>query len=171
MTIAAVHILNVPYIQAAGAILLMWIALKLLVDEEGHSDVRQASTLGGAVWTIILADFVMSLDNVLAIAAKANNDTAVIILGIGLSIPIIVWGSTLVMKLLNRYPVFVYLGAAILGYTAGEMFVNDQKMHELVLAGLPNAHHVIPAAATIVVVVAGILKKMLFSSGNTHKRV
>ncbi|RAV21734.1 TerC family protein [Paenibacillus contaminans] len=159
LTIAAVSLLKVPYIQAAGSFLLMWIAIKLLVEEEGETNVKEASTLGKAVWTIIVADFVMSLDNVLAIAAAAKNDVAVIILGIGLSIPIIVWGSTLVMKLLHKFPVFVFIGAGILGYTAGEMFIGDQKVSELVHSHL--LHTLLPIILAVVVIVTGVIKKIM----------
>ncbi|TDF96712.1 TerC family protein [Paenibacillus piri] len=158
LTIIAVYVLSVPYIQAAGSLLLIWIAVKLLIDDDGHSNVKEASTLGKAVWTIIIADFVMSLDNVLAIAAKAENDLTVIILGIGLSVPIIIWGSTLVMNLLTRFPVLVYIGAGILGYTAGEMFVKDETVSHIVLQSVP--HWVVPIVCTVVVIGAGLLKKL-----------
>ncbi|MDB5052292.1 MAG: rane protein [Bacilli bacterium] len=159
LTVVAVSLLNLPYIQAAGSLLLLWIAIKLLIDDEGEAKVKVASTLGKAIWTIILADFVMSLDNVLAIAAKADNNLLVIILGISLSIPIIIWGSTMVMKLLHKYPIFVYLGAGILGYTAGEMFVSEEKVmnyfdYEPLL-------YIIPIGSTFIVLLAGLLKKML----------
>ncbi|MBE1443253.1 TerC family protein [Paenibacillus sp. OAS669] len=158
LTVIAVYILQVPYLQAAGSLLLIWIAIKLLIDDDGHANVKEASTLGKAVWTIIVADFVMSLDNVLAIAAKANNDIAVIILGIGLSVPIIIWGSTLVMNLLTKFPILVFLGAGILGYTAGEMFVKDKSVSDLLLSNIP--HWIIPVAGVIIVIGAGILKKL-----------
>jgi YjbE family integral membrane protein len=157
LTIIAVYVLTVPYVQALGSLLLIWIAIKLLVDEEGDSHIKGATTLGKAVWTIIVADFVMSLDNVLAIAAKANNDLTVIILGIALSVPIIIWGSTLVMKLLTRYPIFVYIGAGLLGYTAGEMFVKDETVSHLLLTGIP--HWIIPVITTVIVIAAGLFKK------------
>ncbi|KIL41796.1 membrane protein [Gordoniibacillus kamchatkensis] len=160
LTLIAVFVLGIPYIQAAGSLLLLWIAVKLLIDDEGEAHVKQASTLPKAVWTIIVADFVMSLDNVLAIAAKAGNNVFVIILGIGVSIPIIIWGSTLVMKLLHKYPIFIYLGAAILGYTAGEMFVNDEEMHRLFLHDDSPLHWIIPVLTTIFVVAAGLGKKL-----------
>ncbi|NOU95436.1 YjbE family putative metal transport protein [Paenibacillus sp. LMG 31456] len=158
LTVIAVYILTVPYIQAAGSVLLIWIAIKLLIDDDGHANVKEATTLGKAVWTIIVADFVMSLDNVLAIAAKAENDLTVIILGIGLSVPIIVWGSTLVMNLLTKYPILVFLGAGILGYTAGEMFVKDESVSHFILGNTP--HWIVPIICTIVVIGAGILKKI-----------
>lgn len=160
LTLVAVVVLGIPYIQAAGSLLLLYIAVKLLVDDEGHSEVKQASSLPKAVWTIIVADFVMSLDNVLAIAATAKNDLLVIILGIGLSVPIIIWGSTLVMKLLNRFPIFIYLGAAILGYTAGEMFVGDSEMQRLFISDESPLHWIIPLGTTVLVVATGFGKKM-----------
>ncbi|WP_213525883.1 TerC family protein [Paenibacillus sp. J31TS4] len=158
LTIVAVAVLDLPYIQAIGALLLLWIAVKLLIDDEGESNVREASTLGKAVGTIILADFVMSLDNVLAIAAKANGHIGVIILGIGLSIPIIIWGSTLVMNLLQKFPILVYLGAGILGYTAGEMLIKDDKIG--VYLGHGTLHTLLPILAAAFVIVAGLVKKL-----------
>lgn len=159
LTVVAVFLLTIPYIQALGSLLLLYIAIKLLVEDDGHAGVREATTLGKAVRTIIMADFVMSLDNVLAIAAKAENDYAVIILGIGLSVPIIIWGSTMVMKLLQRFPVLVYLGAGILGYTAGEMLVKDPKMMEYFRSHL--WHDSLPWATTAIVIGAGLLKKWM----------
>ncbi|TBL78115.1 TerC family protein [Paenibacillus thalictri] len=160
LTVVAVYVLSVPYIQAAGSLLLLWIAVKLLIDDDSHANVKEASTLGGAVWTIIVADFVMSLDNVLAIAAKADNDLLVIILGIGLSIPIIVWGSTLVMNLLNKYPILIYIGAGILGYTAGEMFMKDHAVVDFLFGNSEMVHWMIPAVTTIAVVLIGVLKRL-----------
>ncbi|CAN7441509.1 TerC family protein [Paenibacillus sp. LjRoot153] len=159
LTLVAVSLLSIPFIQAGGSILLLWIAIKLLTDEDGHSNVKEASTLGKAIWTIIVADFVMSLDNVLAIAAKGNGNNTVIILGIGLSIPIIIWGSTLVMNLLQKYPILVFIGAGILGYTAGEMFVKDEKMIDWLLHDYEFLHIWIPIMATIVVIAAGVIAK------------
>ncbi|MCR8641952.1 TerC family protein [Paenibacillus sp. N1-5-1-14] len=158
LTLVAVTVLSIPYIQALGSVFLLWIAVKLLIDDGDHSDIRGASTLGKAIWTIIVADLVMSLDNVLAIAATAQNNVGMVILGITLSIPLIIWGSTVVMKLLNRFPILVYLGAAILGYTAGDMFASDEKMQMYVLHDLPE--WIIPIGATLIVIVAGLIKKM-----------
>ncbi|MFB0845536.1 TerC family protein [Paenibacillus oleatilyticus] len=166
LTVIAVYILKVPFIQALGSVLLLWIAIKLLIDEEDHSNVKQAATLSKAVSTIILADFVMSLDNVLAIAAKAKGEVGVIILGIGLSIPIIVWGSTLVVNLLKRYPIFVYLGAGILGYTAGEMFIADEKLATRLLGDI--SHYVLPIVTTLIVLASGVLKKWVFRPRQRH---
>lgn len=161
LTLVAVSLLTIPFIQAGGSVLLLWIAIKLLTDEDGHSNVKEASTLGKAIWTIIVADFVMSLDNVLAIAAKGNGNNTVIILGIGLSIPIIIWGSTIVMNLLQKYPILVYIGAGILGYTAGEMFVKDEKMIDWLLHDFEFLHVWIPIMATVTVIASGGIAKWL----------
>lgn len=167
LTVVAVFLLAVPYIQAAGSLLLLWIAVKLLADDDNHANVKQASSLGKAIWTIIVADLVMSLDNVLAIAAKAQGDISVIIVGIGLSIPIIIWGSTLVMNLLHKFPILVYAGAGILGYTAGEMFVSDEKMQDFVLHHNVTAHWSIPVVTTIFVILAGFFWKKSLAAGKT----
>lgn len=159
LTVVAVTLLKVPFIQAAGSILLIYIAIKLLIDDDGHSNVKEASTLGKAVWTIIVADFVMSLDNVLAIAAVAGEDVPLIVLGIGFSIPLIIWGSTVIMNLLQKFPILVYLGAGILGYTAGEMFVKDPKMIEWFIHDYAFFHWLIPILTTVLVIGLGLMKK------------
>jgi len=159
LTVAAVLLLKIPMIQLLGSLLLMYIAVKLLLDDEGHDDVKSASTLGAAVWTIIVADFVMSLDNVLAIAAIAEGNWLLIVIGILISIPLIVWGSTFVMNLLHKYPLLIYIGAGILGYTAGEMFLKDPTAARW-LDAMPHAIHLaLPIAAAAGVVAAGLLKK------------
>ncbi|MCY9669139.1 TerC family protein [Paenibacillus alginolyticus] len=159
LTLVAVSLLDIPYIQAGGSLLLFWIAIKLLTDDDSHANVKEASTLGKAIWTIVVADFVMSLDNVLAIAAKGNGNNTVIILGIGLSIPIIIWGSTLVMDLLHRFPILVFMGAGILGYTAGEMFVKDEKMIDWLLHDYESLQVWIPIVAASLVIMIGLTFK------------
>jgi YjbE family integral membrane protein len=159
LTVAAVILLQIPMIQLLGSILLLYIAVKLLLDDESHGNIKGASTLGAAVWTIIVADFVMSLDNVLAIAAIAKGNWVLIIIGILISIPLIVWGSTFVMKLLHRYPVLIYIGAGILGYTAGEMFLHDGTVEVWLRDAPPAIYWLIPIVAAAGVVGAGIWKK------------
>jgi YjbE family integral membrane protein len=158
LTLIAVVILQIPYIQALGSLLLIWVAFKLLHEEDNRSEIQGAVTLWGAVWVILLADFVMSLDNVLAIAAKADGNVSVIIIGIMLSIPIIVWGSNIVLKLLQN-PLFIYVGVGILGYTAGEMFVKDVRLREWV--GHGTLEWSIPLAAGVFVVLYGMLRKQI----------
>lgn len=164
LTVAAVLLLNVPFIQAVGALFLAYISIKLLIDEGGRSQIKGASTLRSAVWTIMAADIIMSLDNVLAIAAIAGDSYFLIILGVGLSIPLIIWGSTFIMNLLHKYPVLVYMGAGVLGYTAGEMFVGDEKVRALFHQVHPSFHWVVPICFTIIVILSGILyRRKVFS--------
>lgn len=159
LTVVAVILLEIPFIQALGSMLLLYIAIKLLANDNHRDDVKSASTLMSAIWTIIVADFVMSLDNVLAIAAVAEGDYAMIILGIGLSIPLIVWGSSLMMKLLRIFPMLTYIGAGILAYTAGEMLVTDVKVNELILHHNAWMHFSIPIGLTLLVITLGLLQK------------
>jgi YjbE family integral membrane protein len=126
LTLGALTLLHISFLPTAGAILLLFIALQLLLDKREPSlHTHSASTLAGAVWTIVVADFVMSLDNVLAVAAVADGDTVMLIIGIVMSIPIIIWGSSFIMRLLDRLPGLVYLGGGLLGYTAAEMMLSD----------------------------------------------
>ena len=127
----AVTMLKLPFLKIVGGILLFWIGVKLLSDNaDGGHELKGADTLWAAVKTIIIADFVMSLDNVIAIAGAAQNtpgdhQMGYVIFGLLVSIPIIVWGSTLVLKLIDRYPLVVVAGAALLGWIAGGMIVTD----------------------------------------------
>ncbi|MFC4619928.1 TerC family protein [Camelliibacillus cellulosilyticus] len=129
LTFVAVWLLDVPFLKIVGAVLLIWIAVNLLKGDD-DAEVAASSNLFGAVRTIIIADLVMSLDNVVAVAGAANDNIWLIIIGLAVSIPLIVWGSQLLMKLMKRFPIIVILGAALLGYTAGEMFVEDPTIHE-----------------------------------------
>jgi YjbE family integral membrane protein len=128
----AMTLLQVAFLKIVGGLLLLWIGVKLLLkeDEDGHGNLQGATTLWGAVRTIIIADFVMSLDNVIAIAAAAQNtpgdhQLGYVIFGLLVSIPIIVWGSTLVLKLIDRFPLVITFGGGLLGWIAGGMIVTD----------------------------------------------
>lgn len=127
----ALTLLGIPFLKLAGAILLLWIGVKLLIpDDDHHGNITASQSVWAAVKTILVADFVMSLDNVIAIAGAAQTATAdhqmgYVIFGLLLSVPIIIWGSTLVLKLIDRFPLVVTLGAALLGWIAGGMLVTD----------------------------------------------
>jgi YjbE family integral membrane protein len=130
-TLLVVELLDLPFVKIAGGILLMWIAIKLAVEEEPQKKpVGPAVTLWSAIRVIVVADAVMSLDNMMAIAAAAKGSKLLILFGLALSIPLIIFGSALVLALLNRFPMLVWAGAALLGWIAGDLLCSD-----LVLAG------------------------------------
>jgi YjbE family integral membrane protein len=136
-------LLRIPLLQAAGGLVLLWIAVKLLSQEghgesEEHQSVRSGTTLLEAIWIIVLADVIMSLDNVLAISGAAHGDMVLVIFGVGLSIPLVIWGSGLLARLMARFWWIVDVGAAILGWVAGEMILGD-RMVQGWLGGHPNA--------------------------------
>jgi YjbE family integral membrane protein len=128
----ALQLLAIPFLKLTGAVLLLWIGVKLLLPEhgEGHADISPSDRLWGAVKTVIIADFVMSLDNVIAIAGAAesaggDHSMALVIFGIVISIPIIVWGSQFVIRLMDRFPGIITLGGMLLGWIAGTMAMSD----------------------------------------------
>jgi YjbE family integral membrane protein len=163
----AVTLLAVPYLKIVGAILLLWIGVKLLLpeDEEGHN-IEAGTTLAAAIKTIIVADAVMSLDNVIAIAGAAGDSKFLVVFGLLLSIPIIMLGSQLVIRLMDRFPVVIVLGGALLGWIAGGMAVTDVVTKDWFAANLPAASWMGPAAGAIFVVVVG---KMLAARAGSRK--
>lgn len=164
LTFAAVLLLKIPYIEAGGAVLLLWISFKLLLEEEDELRMEGSSSVWKSVRTILLADFIMSLDNVLAIAGLAKGDLSLIVIGIAISIPIVVWGSGIIVGWLHRFPVLVFIGAYILAYTAGNMLLEDAKFGAVISFLLPTFHSVLPMALGIIVVVSGMLKRRMVSA-------
>jgi YjbE family integral membrane protein len=151
-------LLRIPLLQAVGGGLLVWIALKLLTQEGGDHTVRHGTSLFQAIWIIIVADVIMSLDNVLAVAAAAHGDMLLVIFGVGLSIPIVIWGSGILARLMGRFTWIVDLGAGILGWVAGEMILKDPVLRGWMGEGVVEAlHWVLPAGVGIMVVLAGRL--------------
>lgn len=127
MIFFAIHLLALPFLNIVGGLLLLWIGMKLLctAEDDGHPEVACSTSLWGAVKTIVIADAVMSLDNVVAVAGAANGNMALVVFGILISIPMILFGSQFVMRLMDRYPMVITLGAALLGWIAGDMLLND----------------------------------------------
>lgn len=152
----ALSLLAIPYLKIVGAALLLWIGIKLLQPEsEGAHEIDASTTLIGAIKTIIVADAVMSLDNVIAIAGAAKDDIGLVIFGLVISVPIIVWGSQLVMKIMDRYPVTIAIGAGLLGWIAGDMVVTDVVTKEWVSTQAKYLHWIAPLVAALFVIVAG----------------
>jgi len=127
MIFFALQLLELPYLKLIGAVLLLWIGIKLIVPEgeDAHDNLAASPKLLGAIKTIIVADAVMSLDNVVAVAGASNGQLELVIFGIVISIPIIIWGSKLVLHFMDRYPIVITLGAALLGWIAGSMAITD----------------------------------------------
>ena len=156
LTIIAVELLRLPYLKLVGAALLLWIALQLLLPEdEGHGGAAAGNSLAAAIKTILLADLVMSLDNVIAVAAAAKGSLALLIIGLAISIPLVVFASTLLLNLMGRFPVIITLGAALLGWVAGEMAISDPAVKEWIDAQMAHLHYVAPALGAAGVVALG----------------
>lgn len=150
-----VYLLQIPLVHLVGGLLLLWIAYHLLVDDEPDADVRSQGTLTKAVWTIIGADAVMSLDNVVAIAGAANGHIGMIALGVLISIPIMIFGSKLIVRVMDKYKWIAYVGAGILAWTAGQMITGDAFiMNWLDLSSGPMTYIII-AILTILILLAG----------------
>ena len=156
LTIVAVEMLRLPYLKLIGAALLLWIAVKLLIpEEEDDGDGEVSSSMASAIKTILIADLAMSLDNVIAVAAAAKGSTLLLIIGLAISIPIVVFASQLLLKLMDRFPMIITLGAALLGWVAGEMAITDNAVKDWIDANVALLHYVAPAAGAAIVVVLG----------------
>lgn len=157
LTAFAVTLLKIPYLKLVGAILLAWIAFKLVVphEEDEHANIDPSSSLMGAIKTIIIADFVMSLDNVVAVAGAAKDSIALIVFGLLVSIPIILYCSTIILKLMDRFPWIIILGGGLLGWIAGDMAINDIVVKDWFATHLPWAKTVVPIAGALVVIGVG----------------
>jgi YjbE family integral membrane protein len=152
--VAIVYLLDVPFVTFIGGLLLVYIAIKLLIDDEEENLREGGSSLFSAVKTIIIADAVMSLDNVLAIAGAAEGNLVGIMIGVIISIPIVVFGSQLILIAMEKYPIISYAGAGILSWTAGEMIVGEPKFDPILT---PDLHLLIPTAITVLVIGFGYL--------------
>lgn len=125
LTLFAVALLALPWLKLVGSVLLFWIGIKLLVPEEDEADIEASDKMLAAIKTILVADLVMSLDNVIAVAAAAGGSLVLLVLGLAISIPLVIFGATLLIKLMERHPVIITVGAALIGWVAGEMLATD----------------------------------------------
>lgn len=128
-TLLVVQLLLIPGLRLIGGLALLWIAYKLLVDEKKH-EISAGSQMWAAIRTIIIADAMMGLDNVLAVAGAAKGDFLLVVIGLAISVPIMVWGSTLILKLTDKYPIVITIGAAVLAWTASKMIVDEPLIHD-----------------------------------------
>jgi YjbE family integral membrane protein len=158
LTIVAVELLRLPYLKLVGAVLLLYIGVKLIIPEhEGEGHAKSASSMVAAVRTILIADLVMSLDNVIAVAAAAKGSTTLLVIGLAVSIPLVVFGSKLLLKLMDRWPIIITIGAALLGWVAGEMAIGDPLVKNWIDANAAWLHYAAPAAGAVLVVAVGKL--------------
>lgn len=156
LTAFASYLMTIPYVEVVGAILLLWIGIKLLLPEEENENVSASDNFWGAVKTIVIADIVMSLDNVLGMAGAANGHMGLLFVGMVITIPLILFGSAMLMRLMERFPIIVTLGAGLLGYVAGEMAVEDPALKGLIA----SAHYLeiaLPILGILIVVGMGKL--------------
>jgi len=153
-----VYLMMIPYLKLVGGLLLLWIAVDLLKqDEEEEAHVREGASIWAAVRTIVVADAVMSLDNVIAIAAAARGDMTLLVLGLVISMPLVIFGSALLLKLLERFPFLVTAGGALLGYIAGEVIVTDPAIESWIAMHAHALDTALPIVLAVAVVVVGHL--------------
>ncbi|MCX8566434.1 MAG: integral membrane protein, YjbE family [Glomeribacter sp. 1016415] len=165
----AVTLLHIPLLKLLGGLMLLWIGVKLMLPEADEHDIRPADRLLGAIKTIIIADFVMSLDNVIAIAgaaeaAQPEQRIFLVIFGLLLSIPIIIWGSQLVLKLLTRFPAIIAAGAALLGWIAGGLIISDPFTQKIKILATPLAGYIASVIGAVLVVALGMAIKRRYSA-------
>jgi len=155
LTVVAVQLLAMPYLQIAGGLLLLWIGTQLLSEDgEGEGEEKQYTSLLAAVRTILVADLVMSLDNVIAVAAAAKGSTLLLMLGLAISIPLVIFGSTLMIRLMERFPIVVTFGAGLIGWVGGETIVSDNALAPL-LAQMHWLHTAGPITGAALVLLIG----------------
>jgi YjbE family integral membrane protein len=157
LTFFAMNLLAYPWLRLIGGALLLWIGVKLIAqDDGGEHKVKASDRLLTAVWTIIVADLVMSLDNVVAVAAAAKGDGPLIVFGLIISIPIVIVGSQIFMRLIARFPVLVVAGGGLLGYIAGEMVVEEPALQSWIKANAAGITWIVPVVGFAVVVAIGV---------------
>jgi YjbE family integral membrane protein len=166
LTVIAAKLMALEYLQIIGGLLLLWIGAQLLeAEEENEEEASEHSNLFSAIRTILIADLVMSLDNVIGVAAAAKGDEVLLIIGLAISIPLVIFGSTLMIKLMDRFPIIITLGACLIGWVGGETVANDVVLREF---GQVNQwfHFACAAAGAVIVLAWGKLK-----SAQHHKTV
>jgi YjbE family integral membrane protein len=155
-TMLVVSLLKIPFLLAIGGVLLIWIAYKLVVQDEAHGEnVKAGSTLWAAIRTIVIADAAMGLDNVIAVAGAAHGDYFLVVLGLLISIPIVVWGSTLFIKVIEKFPWIIYLGSGVLAYTAAKMITHENEIKSYFISN-PVLNWIFIATMVVLVIVAGV---------------
>ena len=164
LIVFALSLLSVPYLKVVGALLLLWIGVKLLLPEEedAHGNIASSDKLWVAVRTVIVADLVMSIDNVIAIAGAAqsvggHHEIPLVIFGLLVSVPIIIWGSQMVIRLMDRFPIVITIGGMLLGWIAGGMLITDPAVADHVSAWQPQIKYIAEVGGALLVLLIGTL--------------
>ena len=157
LTYFAMSLLNYPWLKVIGAVLLIWIGIKLIVgDENAEHEVKASDQLISAIWTILIADLVMSLDNVMAVTAAAKGNLPLIIFGLVISIPLVIYGSQIIMRLIERMPLLVPAGGGLLGYIAGDLATDDPVVAPWIESSAPMFDWLAPFVGIAIVVIPGL---------------
>ena len=155
LTLTAVALLAMPYLKLIGAVLLLWIGVQLINSEESNGNIDSSDNLAAAIKTILVADLVMSLDNVIAVAAAARGSFPLLIIGLAISIPLVVFGASMLLKLMERFPIIITIGAALLGYVGGEMGVTDPAILDWVDLNFHSLHEIVPIGCAALIIILG----------------
>jgi YjbE family integral membrane protein len=168
LTILAVYLLNIPFLYLIGGILLLIIAYKLILEEEDQLDVKAGKTLSDAVKTIVFADIAMGLDNVLAVAGAAHGNVILVALGLLISVPIIIWGSKIILHFMERFPVLVYIGSGVLAFTAAGMIMEEKMIYSF-FEGNTMLKYGLYIFLIVGVIFAGLLTNSFKSKARSRK--
>jgi YjbE family integral membrane protein len=155
LTLFAVALLGLPWLKLIGSVLLLWIGVKLLLPESDDPNIKASDNMAAAIKTILIADLVMSLDNVIAVAAAAGGHWGLLMIGLAISIPLVIFGATLLLKLMERWPIIITIGAALLGFVAGEMAWEDSAISTFTSQFAPAMKYAVAVACAIFVVGLG----------------
>jgi len=155
LTLFAVALLGLPWLKLVGSVLLLWIGVKLLLPESDEPNIDASDNMWAAIKTILIADLVMSLDNVIAVAAAAGGHWGLLIIGLAISIPLVIFGATLLLKLMERWPIIITIGAGLLGFVAGEMAWEDEAVSAFTSQFPPSGKYVAAVIGAIFVVGLG----------------
>jgi YjbE family integral membrane protein len=173
LTITAVALLTLPYLKIIGGILLLYIGVQLLADSDGEEDMKAGSSIWAAIRTILIADLVMSLDNVLAVAAAAQKGPEetrllLLILGLAMSIPLIIFGSAMLLKIMERFPIIITFGAGLLGFLAGGMLVDDPAIRDSIQNTLGDVKLAFEVVGVVLVILVGSFMKKRNAGKHSH---
>jgi YjbE family integral membrane protein len=173
LTITAVALLTLPYLKIVGGLLLLYIGIQLLSDSGGEEHMEAKTSIWAAIRTILIADLVMSLDNVLAVAAAAQKGPEetrllLLIIGLGMSIPLIIFGSSILLKVMDRFPIIITLGAGLLGFLAGGMLVDDPAIKDGIQETLGDAKLAFEVIGVAIVILVGRFMKKRSAGKEAH---